>query len=975
MSIRRAIVHTAALSGLCCAAPLPAFAQDASASADASAGAQAPAPFNEGDIIVTARRREETAQNTPVPITVLNDTLLDRYAVKGIANIASLTPGLITGESSGSIGGSISLRGIGSGESQPFIDQVVSINVDGVQISTAQLLRAAQLDLKQIEVLRGPQALFFGKNSPGGVISLTSQDPGDRLEVIARAGYEFKADEKYGELVVSTPLTDSLGLRLAGRYSAMDGYIKIKQLQPGQLPAGVDPYDLKAFPKQKELFLRGTLAFDPSDRLNVSLKGTFTRTHIIGGPSFFTDVTYCPYGTPQETPPLNDCRNDGKIYTSLLPAAYPGISQFNLKDRHGARYNKQALFAGTVNYRLSDDLNLTSVTGYYWVGEKLMSNGSYQVTPNYAFAVKFNTHQLTEELRLASSFKSPLNFLVGGFYENRKLFTGTQLGVPSLLINLYDIETTHQRQISYSGFGQLLYDVTPQIQITAGGRYTHEIKKLLDYTVYQPASVYPNSPIDVTLQPTYPGSPDPRLTFNNFSPEGTVTYKPMPDLMVFASYKRGFKSGGFDAGYTAGAILSPARQAQGQTFRPEKVKGFEGGLKSELLDRQLIFNLTGYYYDYDDLQVAVFDTQIHAFKTQNAAKARIKGLELQTSFNPRAITGLNLHVSAALNDAKFRDYLGDCYAGQTRFAGCDQVLNTVGSAASLAFNPATGLMEPRFTSQDLSGTRLRKAPRFTATFGGYYEFALGSTLMASLSADAAYSDGYITSTNYNPDSFQPKFATIDATARLFTADKRWELAVIGRNLTDKRALINANDRNATGGGKGGFVTCSSLAQTQCDRLPDITATPILPALGGGAAQLALLRTRSLDTGEMKRMARSLLEASAVHDGNAFAALLHPQATYFTLGKPHLWRHCGEKSRKAIVAYISSPSIFPGGVRVSFGAVTAEDDRVAIEAATEGTLPDGRVYTNRYHYLMIFRDGLIWRVNEYLDTQAAAEFFP
>jgi len=130
----------------------------------------------------------------------------------------------------------------------------------------------------------------------------------------------------------------------------------------------------------------------------------------------------------------------------------------------------------------------------------------------------------------------------------------------------------------------------------------------------------------------------------------------------------------------------------------------------------------------------------------------------------------------------------------------------------------------------------------------------------------------------------------------------------------------------------------------------------------------------LDIETKKQMARELLEASAVHDGARFAALLHPEATYWTLGKPHLFRASGEKSRETIVAYMSSPSIFPDGVKVTFGAITAEDDRVAIEAATEGTLPDGRVYTNLYHYLMIFRDGLIWRVKEYLDTQAAAEFF-
>lgn len=124
----------------------------------------------------------------------------------------------------------------------------------------------------------------------------------------------------------------------------------------------------------------------------------------------------------------------------------------------------------------------------------------------------------------------------------------------------------------------------------------------------------------------------------------------------------------------------------------------------------------------------------------------------------------------------------------------------------------------------------------------------------------------------------------------------------------------------------------------------------------------------------KRIARELLEASAVHDGAKFDALLHPNATYWTLGKPHLFRASGEKTRAAIVAYMSSPSIFPGGVAVRFGAVTAEGNRVAIEAETEGRMPDGRVYTNLYHYLMEFEDGLVSRVKEYLDTQAAVEFF-
>ena len=130
----------------------------------------------------------------------------------------------------------------------------------------------------------------------------------------------------------------------------------------------------------------------------------------------------------------------------------------------------------------------------------------------------------------------------------------------------------------------------------------------------------------------------------------------------------------------------------------------------------------------------------------------------------------------------------------------------------------------------------------------------------------------------------------------------------------------------------------------------------------------------MSTEENKRLAIELLNASAVHDGKRFDELLHPDATYWVIGKPHLFSYGGEQTREQIVAYMSTPSIFVGGVQTTFGDITAEDDRVALEAETKGTLPDGRVYTNVYHYLMKFKDGKIIRVKEYLDTQSAAEFF-
>jgi iron complex outermembrane recepter protein len=803
----------------------PAAAQDAAEVAETT---------DAGEIIVTARRRDETAQQTPVAITVLNDALLDRYWVKGVNSIAQLTPGMFTGEASGSVGGSISLRGIGSGDSQPFIDQAISLNVDGVPISSAQLLRAAQLDLKQIEVLRGPQALFFGKNSPGGIISLISADPGYDLELMARGGYEFVAQEKYAEATLSVPIGETFGARVAGRYSRQNGYIVVDTSNQG----GAIPSTLGRFPDQEEVFLRGTLAWTPTDAIRVRLKGTYTNTRINGGPSFFSDITACPYGQGQGPNDLpGNCFNDGRIQTAQLPPAILATDPIFEGNPNGYRRNKQGLVVGTVDFDLTDALTLTTVSGYYSIRERLGSNGGYGLGSVNAFTVLFNLDQITQEVRLRSSFDGPINFLAGGFYEHRELYTRTFIVVPLNGFQL-PVESTNQKQESFSAFGQLLFRPVDQVEITVGGRYTHETKRLLDFT---------SAGIDVTQLPGYPGGPDPRLSFSDFSPEVTVSYRPTPDMMIFASYKQGFKSGGFDAGYTNGGLLTnpatpnviPARRLAGQTFRPESVEGGEIGIKSQWMDRQLTMNLTGYWYDYKDLQVSSFDTTSRAFITLNAARARIKGLELETRYRPQGVPGLELHLSAAWNDAKFTEYLAPCYAGQTIALGCDAQFNLSADQSNPGAGAVTGTTAGGvtglgfYTSQDLAGKRLRKAPEWSVNVGGYYEFALSPSLMSSLSLDLNYSSGYDTGTGYQPLAYQPAFAKLDATWRLFSQDKRWELAVIGRNLTNVRNLIAGIDRTGTGsnaarGSNLPSCTTNNSTPSGCAALSDIIGTPMQP---------------------------------------------------------------------------------------------------------------------------------------------------
>lgn len=756
----------------CCAvallmgfAPERAFAQDAAAAADE-------APVNDADIIVTARKRDENLQETPVVVSVVTGEQLATYGVKDIFGIAQFTPGLVTGESTGSAGATLFLRGIGSGESSPFIDQAVALNVDGVQLGSALIAKAADLDIGRIEVLRGPQALFFGKNSPGGVISLVSADPKANWEFIAKAGYEFQSHDKRVEMVASGPLSDTVGVRLAGRFSSMDGYFKVvTSSTPPSLP-----YSSKHFPKQEDVTLRATLQFEPTSSLTITPKLLFAKTDLVGSGSMFLQRVYCPFGTPQTALPLDDCKGDGTVVSGLIPGNVLALSDLFGTQPEGHRKNEHILATNAIKWDIAPGINLHSVTGYYRT-EESWSNSFAVPIPSIVAAGDFELKQFNQELRLQSDGNSRLNWMVGGLYEWKRAF-GDNVAYFASANRLLPREAAVQHGKTLSVFGQIIWNATDQIELSGGARYTNE-KKRLDSFLVNGVDVVPRLPVS-------------RLSFNNLSPEATIKYTPSRDLMLFASYKKGFKSGGFDASLTSGAIA--ANPARGLDYRPEGVEGGEGGFKSTLFDRQVTFNLTGYYYKYSDLQVSAYDPNTVALRIVNATSATIRGLELETSFAPRSIDGLNFRLAGAFNDSEYGSYIADCYTGQTVALGCNQL-----------FNPATG----RYVSQDLSGRQLVKAPKWTANLGVTYDFPISDGIKFGLTSDLAYSSRYQAGYQYQPAGFQNAFAKLDATARIYSDDRKWEVSLIGRNLTNQFTYVRTTDSPASGSGKGGTADIMS----------------------------------------------------------------------------------------------------------------------------------------------------------------------
>lgn len=762
------IVHvSAAVLSLALAAP--AVAQNASDEGASS-----------GEIIVTARKRDERLLDVPVAISAMSAEALDRYSTNSLTAISQQVPSLVIAESQNQVGGTINLRGVGAGISNPSTEQAVTLNLDGVPISYGNAIRLGQIDLQRVEVLKGPQALFYGKNSPGGIISLVSQDPGDTLEMQVRAGYEFYAKQKYVEAIASGPLNDQFGMRLVGYYSKEDGWFR--NLGPS-LP-NANP-KLARTNNSEDVFLRGTAAFkSPDGDFRAKVKVNYGQRDRDGlGPTAQAQLFYCPTGSQQLSQGLTtDCKVD-RYFTNVALTRAGSALDPTLGDGTPFTSSKQFLTSFSMDYDASDAITLSSVTGYYRLREQSVDSFSFSAFPYSAASNDLVAKALSQELRLTTDLDGPLNFMVGGFWQDAQ-FTSRQafiLDVPGVAAPIlpgstfYDVDTK-----ATSVFGQARYQVFEQLELAAGARMSWETKKVSGTSFGLPFEVL-----------------NPKRKYNDFSPEVTLTYKPEEDMTIFASYREGFISGGFNTVPTAlRTSARPTLPARDLSYAQSTAKGGEVGIKGYLAGRQVLFDLVGYYYKYKDLQLSRWDSVAVTQTTQNAGGAKVKGVEFSGTFRPDALPGLELRTSAAYNDAKYTDFVGGCYGGQSIAAGCNLLPRNPA-------DPATyGTLANPYNGQDQAGQRLVRAPKWTFSAGGTYDFDLSEALGGSISLDTSYSDRYQTQTEASPFNFQNSFWLVNGSVKVHGADKGWELALIGRNLTNKLYRVSGSMAIFTAGQSG-----------------------------------------------------------------------------------------------------------------------------------------------------------------------------
>jgi outer membrane receptor protein involved in Fe transport len=741
---------------------------------------------NVEEIVVTARKRAETLQDAPVAITAISARQLQQYNINLMEDVATLAGGGVLISKNG-VSPTLSIRGISSDSTNAGFDQSVGIVIDGVFYDRSRWTQMGFFDAAQVEVLKGPQALYFGKSTVAGALVLTTADPGSDFAAKASVGYEFEGKETYGEGYVSGPITSTLGARLAVHASNLKGYLKndVPQIKDDSFGAD-DNYDARL-----------TMVLTPSDDLkfNWKLQGGHDKND---GPQTREQLYHCRGPSPAGTT-VTGVMADMQLAFGPFLAPFGTYDDCKLNDHTtvypgppGLEFGQGKPFTEIDSYLSSlkidwkvGDFNVTAVSGIN--GYNLSEETGYIQSQGLITAKESERNNAySQELRAISNFNGPVNFLIGANYAHTDFrFRNTSqiiLAIPDPRNGRATSQDHVATQVgkTTSVFGELMWDITPQLQFSGGARYTDEQKD----AAYDLTFVNQNF-VTVFGFPFW--LPEGTRLANNFkdtnvSPQATLEWKPQKDLNLFVSYKTGFLPGGFSLGATPQAGLT----VDDFLFDSEKVKGFEVGMKTLLLNNTLSLDAVAYSYKFTNLQVNVYVPVTASFKVGNAGEAKTEGIELGARW--QASDRLQLHALATYNDGTINGYNGQCYTLQTAAEGC-----------------VNG------TYQDLSGKSLPRAPKFTATLGGLYTYPVTGSLNASFGVDAYYSDKYQLEILNDPNLTQDSFVRWDASVALETQDRKWRAALFGRNLS--------NEAVATFGATRGFSN-DGLAEIQ--RLRTVT---------------------------------------------------------------------------------------------------------------------------------------------------------
>ncbi|MET0373735.1 MAG: TonB-dependent receptor [Rhizorhabdus sp.] len=732
--------------GTAAAAPVGATATPAEteATADTGGGLQ--------DIIVTAQRRPEKVQSIPIAVSAFSEQTIRALNLEDAISVSKYVPSMISQHNAGlATANAYFLRGLGNTQSAATFDPPVGTYVDDIYVARQNANNYAFFDTERVEVLRGPQGTLFGRNTTGGAVNLIMRKPseefGGKAEVTGGSFTRITAKAS-----VDLPISEKILTKFSAFYVTDDGFVK--NITTGERLNGDQSYGGRVDVRLK-----------PTDELTLDLSGEYTnnkgtyfglRTLPTPSAKFRTAVTPVFYEAAMNMRQVS-CKGDP---VTILLSTQDGMC-LNTDNYATSGHLSWATDAGT----------LEAIVGYRNQKQGYINNYSSSTVNKYAgfiLADRIRNNQHSGELKWSSTIlDDKLKYVAGIYYlkENNGLKTATFTGGTTS----YVLSRTTSNGVTYgadnhfeqsvetaAAYAQADWEFVPSLTLTAGARFTYE-RKRIDFfqsdRFFSPlftsnsagAAGYSSAQVEAAGIPL-------KQTQKRVTPRVALTYAVMPGTIVYASATNGFKSGGWNGTNAVPFQVLP--------FRPERTWSYEAGFKSDLFNRKLRLNGTGYLAVTKDLQVTsgiiVPPSTVISQLARNAGKLRTYGFEFETVFAPTR--RFNIFANGSIGKAKY--------------------LSTVLTPGVPA------------ASQIQTSTIPLRSPTFQLATGATYKVPV-----APLDGDLGITGAYRHNSSYAVAALNTAFAPVedfvDLNLTYDNADGHWGAAVGVSNLT-KQETITAN---------------------------------------------------------------------------------------------------------------------------------------------------------------------------------------
>lgn len=715
------------------------------------------------EIVVTATKRAESLQDVPLAVSVVDGALLDDQSINTLDELTLRMPSVMMSEAQAAT--NIFIRGVGSGQNYGF-EQSVGMFIDGAYYSRSRSFRNPFFDAERIEVLKGPQTVLFGKNVVSGAFNITTRTPTETWQNSLTAYYDPEFDGKKFTGVVSGPLSDTVGIRIAAKYYDVDGYLD------NSLPGAPDPY------AREEYLIRGTLQWSPTDDFTATLKVEDGAYDVTGGYPTQPQFLSAPHlALTQEVDPQAEAEPD---YDVSVPAASDPFFTGLFNDTNMDNITL------TLNWSLPGH-EITSITSRIGFDFKALTNNDHTNLTIVAGPQKQDSETFSQELRIASTEYQKVEYIFGLYYSDDEYDTRLQaaldlgqsvLGAVFPIVRLGRNQQFSQDGETWAVFGEVTLNVTDDFRLKLGARYTEDKKKVdkrLWYSDLATIDTLDGIPRDPDIAAIYNGVigvehdlQDVKRKTDDVPFAITLEWDATDDLMLYGYYKEGFKAGGFDEDFTSGVL-------EDFEFEDEEVEAFAVGAKWTLAGGRAYINAEYFHSEFTNLQVSTFS--VASFLVGNAASATTQGLDVDARFQVNDM--LALGAAFVVLDAEYDNYeSGPCLLDDT------------------------GAEIGQFC--DLSGRPLQYAPDFEANVYADMAFDVNGWELG-IGADLTYSDKFYLAGDLDPDYVQNSYAKLNAVVSMTSPDERYRISVIGKNLNDKRTSHQQNDipLAALYGGKGG----------------------------------------------------------------------------------------------------------------------------------------------------------------------------